>query len=97
MESLGFEGLAGWIGARLDDGGKRQGPYLAIGEDSVDIEENKANPAGALSSRKVHGTILPYGPSGNGRGNSGFRRARVGHPRSQTAPALARWFALIQL
>jgi hypothetical protein len=51
MESLGFEGLPGWIGGRLADGGKREGPYLAIREDSVDIEKDKADPAGALSSR----------------------------------------------
>jgi hypothetical protein len=53
MESLGLECL---IRGAFDGGG--DGPDLAVGENSVDIEEYEANAAGTLSGRKIHGFIL---------------------------------------
>jgi hypothetical protein len=49
MEPFRLEGLL--------RGAQGQRPYLAIGEDAIDVEENQANPSGAFSSREIHSTI----------------------------------------
>jgi hypothetical protein len=53
MESLGLECL---IRGGFDGSG--QGPDLAVGENSVYVEEYEANAAGTLSGRKIHSFIL---------------------------------------
>ena len=53
VESLGLECL---IRGGFDGGGQR--PDLAVGENSVYVEEYEANAAGTLSGRKIHSLIL---------------------------------------
>ena len=49
MESFGFKGLL--------RGSQGERPYLAVGEDAIDVEENQADPAGAFSGSEIHSTI----------------------------------------
>jgi len=53
VESLGLERL---IRGDFDGGG--EGPDLAVGENSVYVEEYETNAAGTLSGRKIHSFIL---------------------------------------
>jgi hypothetical protein len=50
MEAFGFEGIFSLVAESWGEG-----PYLAVGEDSIYIEEYEAYAAGALWGGKVHG------------------------------------------
>jgi hypothetical protein len=49
MEAFGFEGIFSLI---AESSGEC--PYLAVGEDTIDIEEYEAYTAGALWGGKIH-------------------------------------------